>query len=71
MSTTKPTRPRSTSAASKGKAATATTKVQRTRQTAAQPTFEDHGPGLGQRVWMGLAHATGAGALRAGTRWIA
>mgnify|MGYP000253231723 FL=1 len=62
MSRPTPTRPRSTSAASKGKAATATTKVQRTRQTTAQPTFEDHGPGLGQRVWMGLAHATGAGA---------
>lgn len=67
MSTTKPTRPRSKStatsgAASKGKAATATTKVQRTRQTTAQPTFEDHGPGVGQRAWMGLAHATGAAA---------
>lgn len=71
MSTTKPTRPRSTSAASnraasgtaapKGKT-TATTKVQRTRQAAAQPVFEDHGPGVGQRAWMGLAHATGAAA---------
>ncbi|GAA1426065.1 DNA translocase FtsK [Agrococcus citreus] len=71
MSTTKPTRPRSNSAASnraasgtaasKGKT-TATTKVQRTRQAAAQPVFEDHGPGVGQRAWMGLAHATGAAA---------
>ena len=63
MSTTKPTRPRSSSsAAPKGKGATATTKVQRTRQATAQPTFEDQGPGIGQRAWMGLAHATGAAA---------
>ncbi|MFA4840564.1 MAG: DNA translocase FtsK 4TM domain-containing protein [Agrococcus sp.] len=67
MSRPTPTRPRSTSAktssaAPRGKGATATTKVQRARQTTAQPTFEDHGPGVGQRAWMGLAHATGAAA---------
>ncbi|MGC5078044.1 DNA translocase FtsK 4TM domain-containing protein [Agrococcus sp. DT81.2] len=67
MSRSTPTRPRSTSAktssaAPKGKGATATTKVQRARQTTSQPTFEDHGPSVGQRAWMGLAHATGAAA---------
>ncbi len=47
MSRSTPTRPRSTSsAAPKGKGATATTKVQRTRQATAQPTFEDQGPGI-------------------------
>ncbi|MCH1883616.1 DNA translocase FtsK [Agrococcus sp. ARC_14] len=75
MSTTKPTRPvtpkgpasskgttSSKGAAPKG-TSTATTKVQRqTRAAKAQPVFEDDGPGIGQRAWMGLAHATGGAA---------
>ncbi|SFR97524.1 DNA segregation ATPase FtsK/SpoIIIE, S-DNA-T family [Agrococcus baldri] len=71
MSTTKPTRPtapktapKSRAKASSGGASTgATTKVQRqSRASAAQPVFEDDGPGIGQRAWMGLAHATGGAA---------
>ncbi|WP_422665095.1 DNA translocase FtsK 4TM domain-containing protein [Agrococcus beijingensis] len=62
MSRSTPTRPRSNSTASKGKTTGATTKVQRTRQTSAQPVFEDAGPGVAQRAWMGLAHATGGAA---------
>ncbi|ERG62971.1 hypothetical protein L332_00630 [Agrococcus pavilionensis RW1] len=56
---TKPTpRGRST-----GTSTSATTKVQRAaRSTKAQPVFEDDGPGLAQRAWMGLAHATGGAA---------
>ena len=71
MSTTKPTRPtapktapKSRAKASSGGASTgATTKVQRqSRAAKPQPVFEDDGPGLGQRAWMGLAHATGGAA---------
>ncbi|UOW00118.1 DNA translocase FtsK [Agrococcus sp. SCSIO52902] len=59
MSTsTKPTRPQP-----KGKSTASTAKTQRqTRATTVQPTFEETGPGVGQRAWMGLAHATGAAA---------
>ncbi|GAA3611996.1 FtsK/SpoIIIE family DNA translocase [Agrococcus terreus] len=40
-----------------------TTQTQRTtRATKVQPTFEDAGPGVAQRAWMGLAHATGGAA---------
>ncbi|WP_405217269.1 DNA translocase FtsK [Agrococcus sp. Ld7] len=67
MSTTKPTRPVTPKSApkrpAKGTSTGTTTKVQRqTRATKAQPVFEDDAPGLGQRAWMGLAHATGGAA---------
>ncbi|SDS47630.1 FtsK/SpoIIIE family DNA translocase [Agrococcus carbonis] len=62
MSSTKPTRAVK-SQTSKGRSTGATTKVQRTtRATKAQPVFEDDGPGIAQRAWMGLAHATGGAA---------
>ncbi|WP_206446362.1 FtsK/SpoIIIE family DNA translocase [Agrococcus sp. KRD186] len=63
------TAPKSRAKASSGGASTgatttgATTKVQRqTRAAKAQPVFEDDGPGIGLRAWMGLAHATGGAA---------
>jgi DNA segregation ATPase FtsK/SpoIIIE, S-DNA-T family len=62
MSSTKPTRAVK-GQTTKGRSTGATTKVQRTtRATKAQPVFEDDGPGIGQRAWMGLAHATGGAA---------
>lgn len=59
---TKSTKP-SPRGRSTGTSTSATTKVQRAaRSTKAQPVFEDDGPGLAQRAWMGLAHATGGAA---------
>ena len=68
MSTsTKPTRSAQGRAAqsrsSQAKSTSATTKVQRAAVASkAQPSFEDDGPGLARRAWMGLAHATGGAA---------
>ncbi|MCR8670367.1 DNA translocase FtsK [Agrococcus sp. HG114] len=59
---TKSTKP-SARGRSTGTATAATTKVQRAaRSTKAQPTFEEERPGIAQRAWMGLAHATGGAA---------
>lgn len=52
----------SSKGSSTGRAPRTTPTQRTTRATKVQPTFEETGPGAGQRAWMALAHATGGAA---------